>query len=119
MTTGFQMNLHIKVPGKRWHEALSLLRPLMEPTRALPECISCVLHQDEEASGSLWLIEEWAAEAALMRYVRSDAFRMIIEAMELSVNEPDLRFRRFQEMGSLDRVEQARHGVISNIPTSG
>ena len=119
MKTGFQMNLHIQVPGKRWHEALSLLRPLMESTRAWPECISCVLHRDEEARGSLWLIEEWAAEAPLMRYVQSDALRMIIEAMELSVNEPDLRFRRFQEMGGLDRVEQARHGVRSNIPTSG
>ena len=113
------MNLHIKVPGKRWHEALSLLRPLMEFTRAWPECISCVLHQDEEVNGSLWLIEEWAAEAPLMRYVRSDAFRMIIAAMELSVNEPDLRFRRFQEMGGLEMVEQARLGVRSNIPTSG
>ncbi len=114
MTTGFQMNLHIKVPGKRWQEALSLLRPLMESTRAWPECISCVLHQDEEVNGSLWLIEEWAAEAPLMRYVQSDTFRMIIEAMELSVREPDLRFRMFQEMGGLDIVEQARHGVTGS-----
>ena len=112
------MILHIKVPGKRWHEALSLLRPLMESTRALPECYSCVLHQDIEASGSLWLIEEWATQAPLMRYVQSDAFRMIIEAMELSVNEPDLRFRKFEEMGGLDIVEQARHEVRSNIPIS-
>ena len=109
MTTAYQMNLGIKVPGKRWHEALSLLRPLVESTRILPECISSVLHQDQEDSGSLWLIEEWASEESLMRHVKSGAFRMIFEAMELSVDAPVLRFRMFQEMGGLDMVQQVRH----------
>lgn len=108
MSAAFQMNLRINVPGARWHEAVSLLRPLMESTRAMPECISCVLQQDEEASGSLWLIEEWTSEGSLMRHVKSDAFRMIFEAMELSVDTPELRFRRFQDMGGLDMVEQVR-----------
>ena len=55
-----------------------------------------------------WLIDEWASEASLMRHVKSDAFRMIFAAMELSVDSPDLRFRVIQEMGGLDVVEQAR-----------
>ena len=102
------MYLRIRVPGQRWHDALSLLRPLAESTRALSGCLSCVLLQDEEASGSLWLIEKWAAEESLLRHVQSDAFRMIFAAMELSVDTPDLRFRRLEELGGLEIVEQAR-----------
>jgi hypothetical protein len=38
---------------------------------------------------------------------------MIFEAMELSVDTPELRFRRFQEMGGLDMVEQVRKVVVN------
>ena len=113
MTPVYQMNLRIQVPGKRWHEALRLLRPLVESTRAQPECISCVLQQNEEAGEALWLVEEWSAEAPLMQHVQSDAFRTIFAAMELSVETPELRFRKLQDMGGLDLVEQARRGALN------
>ena len=104
------MILRIKVPGKRRQEALSLLRPFVQSTRVQPECISCVLQQDEETSGTLWLIEEWAAQAPLMQHVQSDAFRNIFAAMELSVDAPELRFRTYHDIGGLDLVKQVRQG---------
>lgn len=113
MSTVFQINLCIKVPGKRRREALSLLLPLAASTRLLPECISCALYQDLEDRGLLWLVEEWISEESLLQHVKSDTFRMIFEAMEMSVDVPDLRFRSLQEMGGLEIVEQARQGMSS------
>ena len=107
------MKLRIKVPGKRRQEALSLLRPFVQSTRVQPECVSCALQQDEETSGTLWLIEEWTARAPLMQHVQSDAFRKIFAAMELSVDAPELRFRTFQDMGGLDLVKQLRDGTMN------
>ena len=108
MSTAYQMSLRINVPGKRRDEVLSLLRPLVQTTRVLPECLTCILHQDEEHSGSLCLIEEWTAEAPMMQHMKSEAFRMIFAAMEMSVDAPELRFRKLQEVGGLEIVEQAR-----------
>lgn len=113
MSTAYQMSLRINVPGKRRDEALSLLRPLVQTTRVLPECLTCVLHQDEEHSASLCLIEEWIAEAPLIRHVQSDAFRVIFEAMEMSAEVPELRFCKLQDMGGLDYVEQLRKVVVN------
>ena len=102
--------LRINVPGKRWNEALSLLRPLLEPTRVQPDCVFCALHQDLAEGGLLWLIEEWASEDRLARHLRSAAFRSVLEAMELSVEPPELRFRRMQDIGGLDTLECMRTG---------
>ena len=90
-----------------------MLRPFVESTRAQAGCTSCNLLQSERPGGMLWLVEEWSAEASLIRHVQSDAFRVIFEAMEMSAEVPELRFCKLQDMGGLNFVEQLRRVTLN------
>ena len=108
MSTVFQMDLRIKVPRKSRDDAVSLLRPFIESTRVLPQCISSVLRSDPEDRRSLWLVEEWVSEESLMRHLKSEAFRIVISAMELSQEAPEIRFRSCHDLGGIEIIEKAR-----------
>jgi quinol monooxygenase YgiN len=102
--------VQLNVPGKRWEEALSLLRPLLHPTRVQPGCLRFDLLQDLETSGVLLLLQEWDSEEHLQNHLRSQAYESVLAAMEVATAPPEITFSLREDTGGLDIIQRARLG---------
>ena len=105
-----QVILRLNVPGRRWEEALSLLRPMLNPTRAQPGCLHFDVLQDVEVSGVLCVLQEWDTQEHLYRHLRSEAYRNILAAMDVAADAPEIEFRSLEILGGMDTIGLARQG---------
>ncbi len=56
-------------------------------------------------------MECWDSEEEFERHIRSDMYRRVLEAMELSQVPPDLKFHHVADTRGMDLVEALRGGV--------
>jgi len=62
------------------------------PTRVQPGCRKCDLYQDVENSEAITLVEEWESQADLDPHLRSEDYRAVLGAIELSQEPPVIHF---------------------------
>lgn len=55
------------------------------------------------------LLERWETEEALEEHLRSEAYRRIIGAVELSGAQPEIRFEHVASVEGLELVERLRN----------
>jgi len=79
-------------------------------TQAMPECISCRLYKDEANPNSWLLLEEWRSEEGLKRHIKSEAYRAVLEAMELSSETPEVQFTTGSKTEGFELIENIRSG---------
>ncbi len=91
---------------------LGVLRALEGPTRVKPHCLSCQLYE-EDGYEALLYTERWDSESEFHRHVRSDLFRQLLEATELSRRAPEIQFHRISETRGIDLLEDLRVTVAS------
>jgi quinol monooxygenase YgiN len=91
---------------------LDTLCQLLEPTRVLPGCVCCDLFQDAQDPNRIALFERWGDEESLIRHMRSRQFKFILAVVDLSVEQPDIRFDRVARVRGLDYVEQTLNNAI-------
>jgi quinol monooxygenase YgiN len=89
-------------------ELLRALRVLVNPTRVEPGCLCCRLYEDVEDPGAITLIEEWSTRADLEQRLRSDAYRQLLQLMELSSIPPQLAFHDVVNTMGMEQVVAAR-----------
>jgi len=85
-----------------------VLMSVLGQTQAMPECISCRLYQEESNPKSWLLLEEWASEEGLRRHVKSEAYRVVLEAMELSSETPEVKFLMENKVEGFELIESIR-----------
>ena len=54
------------------------------------------------------LLERWETEEALEEHLRSNVYRRVIAAMELSGGTPEIRFERVETVRGMELVERLR-----------
>ncbi len=91
---------------------LDTLRQLLEPTRVLPGCACCDLFQDAQDPNRIALFERWEDEESLIRHLRSRQFRAILAVVDLSVEQPDIRFDWVARVRGLDYIAQTLNQAI-------
>jgi quinol monooxygenase YgiN len=94
-------------PGQR-EGLLQALRSLLSPTRVEPGCERCRLFEDIEEAGAFTLVEEWATAADFERRLRSEAYRRLLQLMELSVVPPEVRFEAVSYTRGMEAIYAAR-----------
>jgi len=62
------------------------------PTRVQPGCLRCDLYRDAEDQGVITLVEEWGSQAELDCRLRSEDYRAVLAAIELSREPPRIHF---------------------------
>jgi quinol monooxygenase YgiN len=95
------------VPG-RFAEARDILLALVEPTQVTPGCLGCDIYQDLRERYVLLFEQWWETQADLDRYLRSDAYRRVIVAMEMAKEHPLIRFSEISHSTGLETIERAR-----------
>ena len=100
--------LKINVPFERQKSAVQTVRSILGWTSAQPGCISMAFYQDTNNPDALMLFEEWENWDSLENHIRSDAYRNILELMELSSEPPEIIFHGVAESKGLEFIERLR-----------
>ena len=73
-------------------EVVRTLAAQLGPTRVQPGCRKCDLYQDVDNPEAVTLVEEWESQADLDPRLRSEDYRAVLEAIELSQEPPVIHF---------------------------
>ncbi len=100
--------LRILVRESDRHQVLTSFEPLIAWTRVQPGCRACNLLTDIEDSRGIVLLEEWDTQEHLDHHLRSEDYRRVLAAIELSQEVPQIHFDTVATRGGFEVVEGAR-----------
>ncbi len=100
--------VRILVGATNRRKLITSLTPLIGWTRVEPGCRACHLLADIEEPGAIVLTQEWATQGDLDRHLRSEDYRRVLEAIELSQEAPEIRFDSVATRGGFEVIEAAR-----------
>ena len=104
--------IHAKVrmvlPQERFNEAVAILAPMTERTRADRGCLGCQLHRDVLEESALIFEELWATEADLERHLRSRDYHQLLLIMELAKTPPEVSFDTVSHSSGFETILKAR-----------
>jgi quinol monooxygenase YgiN len=89
-------------------EAVRTLAAQMGSTRAQSGCLGCDLYQDVEDREAITLVEEWESQSDLSHRLRSEDYRAVLGAIELSQGQPVIHFDTVLRRAGLEVIESAR-----------
>ena len=97
-----------KVPNARRKDFLDSARLVSGPTEVQPGCISCRFYQDLGNPDSIFFVEEWKSHEDLERRIKSDDYRIILEMMELSEEQPEININTISNSEGFEAIEALR-----------
>lgn len=100
--------LRIQVPLNRRAEVIQILRSIQGPVSVEPGCVGCHIYEEEDPEPAVVLVERWESEAALEEHIRSDTYRWVLGAIELSGKPPEVRFDSVSSTRGMELIERLR-----------
>jgi quinol monooxygenase YgiN len=97
----------LPLPNRR-SEALEILRSVQGPVLAQPGCVACDIYDEQGSEPAIVLLERWDSDDALASHLRSDLYRRVLAAVELSGSQPDFRFEHVSSSEGIELVERLR-----------
>ena len=82
------------------------LRGLPAPKRFEKGCLGYHLYQDCEDRNALYLVEEWKTLEDLKRHIRSEDYRMILAAMDICSEEPEIKIHTVSNTRGMDFLHE-------------
>jgi quinol monooxygenase YgiN len=95
---------------ERRRQMLGILQAIQGPTKARPHCVSCQLYEENGYEQAVMYVERWDSDSEFHNHVRSDSYRQVLEAAELSWRAPEIQFHHVAETRGLDLLEELRTG---------
>ncbi len=99
------VTLRMTVRPEKRHDVLEAMRGMLEPTRVERGCLSYRLYEEVENRDALILVEEWETQENLESHLLTDNQRRLFELMELSNEQPELRFNTVSHTAGMDLIE--------------
>jgi quinol monooxygenase YgiN len=97
------------VPSPKQHsEVLEILRSVLGPTETQPGCLSCHICEEDGPEHATWFCGHWESEAALHEHIRSDLYRRVLAACELSNRPPEFCFHHVSRTQGMELIHQLR-----------
>ncbi|MGD1075596.1 MAG: antibiotic biosynthesis monooxygenase family protein [Thermodesulfovibrionales bacterium] len=96
------------IPFHNLHEALEILRSIMQQTRFESGCVSCNVFHDVDFENEVMIEELWQNEKDLERHLQSDEYRKVLIVAEMASAPPEIRFHTIQRTSGVETVEKAR-----------
>ena len=95
-------------PDRRY-DVLEVLRSIQGPVLAQPGCAAFHIYEEQGLEDTVVLVERWESEAALEAHLRSEAYRRILGAIELSGGPPEVNFDYISASEGMERIERSRN----------
>ncbi len=102
--------------SKHRAQVIELLHSVHDLARPTPGCVGCWLSEEDVLHNHIRYAEQWESEEALHEHIRSDLYRRILAAMELSRQEPEVKFYYCSETKGLELIEAARRQARLHEP---
>jgi quinol monooxygenase YgiN len=100
--------VRILPPANRRDEVLELLHSIQGPVMAQKGCAACHIYEEHAPEDAVVLVEQWDSAEALDEHLRSEAYRRILVALELSGSPPEVRFDHVTATEGIELVERSR-----------
>jgi quinol monooxygenase YgiN len=97
----------LPVPERR-AEVLEVFQAIQGPVLAQPGCIACHIYKEHGAKRAVALVERWASQATLEAHLRSETYRRVLGAIELSGSAPEVSFDYVSATEGMDLIERSR-----------
>lgn len=81
------------------------LERILQAEKAHPQCKDYSLHQSVSNPLELLLKGEWQTQDAMIEHVRSEEFRVVLAAIDLSAVKPDIRFDKVLSSEGLEYLQ--------------
>jgi quinol monooxygenase YgiN len=94
-------------PARR-AEVLEILLSIQGPVLAQPGCAACHIYEEQGPEPTVVLVERWESQAALEVHLRSEAYRRILGAIELSGGPPEVCFDYVSTTDGMELIERSR-----------
>jgi quinol monooxygenase YgiN len=101
--------LRIRPAPHRHAEVLEIFQAIQGPLLAQPGCVACHIYEEPGPAGAIVLVERWESQAALEAHLRSEAYRRILGAIELSGGPPEICFDYVSATDGINLIERARN----------
>ncbi len=99
--------IRMLIPPKRRREVLDLLSWFSERCRLEQGCIYCRIYQDLEIEPALMIEQLWELREDLERHLRSEEFHKLLQAVEMSLERPEIRFDEIARSSGIEAIEKA------------
>jgi len=106
MITG---TIRILPPPERRAQVLEVFQTIQGPVLAQSGCSACRIYEEQGPEQAVVLFEMWESQAALETHLRSEAYRRILGAIELSGAEPEVRFDHVSATEGMELIERSRN----------
>jgi quinol monooxygenase YgiN len=100
--------LRILPAPERRAQVLEVFRGVQGPVRAQPGCLACHIYEEQGAEPAVVLVERWESQEALEAHLRSQTYRRILEAIELSGAPPEVQFDYVSGTDGMNLIERSR-----------
>ena len=95
-------------PDKR-EDLVETVIGLIEPTRVEKGCLDYHFFKDIEDENSFTILERWATQEDIEKFVRSDSYHQLLTAMELLAKPPDIKINAVSYTAGLEAIKAARN----------
>ncbi len=97
--------LRMIVRSEKRSDLLKTMKGMLEPVRVERGCLSYRLYEDVEDRNTFVLMEEWESQKDLESHIRTDNERRLIALMDLTSEQPELRFNTVSHTAGIDLIE--------------
>jgi quinol monooxygenase YgiN len=112
--------LRILPAPQRRAEVLEVFRAIQGPALAQPGCAACHIYEEQGAEPAIVLVEMWESQAALEAHLRSETYRRVLGAIELSGGPPEVRFDHVSATEGMELIERSRNpAAVPAVKGSG
>ena len=94
-------------PEKR-RQVLAALRSVQGPTQAEPSCSASQVYEEDGPESAVLYVEEWESESEFRDHVRSELYRRVLAAIDLSKSAPEVCFYTVSNVQGLELVQEIR-----------
>jgi len=96
-------------------QVIEVLRSVQDLVRPSPGCIGCWVSEEDYLHNHIRYAEQWESEDALQEHIRSDLYLRVLAALELSRQQPDVKFYYSSETKGLELIEAARRRAKARV----
>jgi quinol monooxygenase YgiN len=100
--------IRIAPSPKQRGQVIEILQSVQDLTRPIPGCLGCWLSEEDCLHNYILYAEQWEAESAMEDHVRSDLYRRVLAAMELSRQSPEIKFYYSSDNKGFELIEKLR-----------
>jgi quinol monooxygenase YgiN len=105
----------LPLPDRRL-QVLEVLQSVQGLVLAQPGCAGCSILEEQGLEQAVVLMERWESDTALRTHIRSDAYRRILGACELSSAPPEFRFDEVSATQGIELVERSLMDKGTPVP---